>query len=68
MKLLDQLCQSSFVNYTVPNIGDFCVSVNIQKKFSLIKMFKVFIFISRFLDSHKEQEEIAKSAIFFVYK
>ena len=31
-------------------------------------MFKVFIFISRFLDSHKEQEEIAKSAIFFVYK
>ena len=29
-------------------------------------MFKAFIFISHFLDSHREQQKIAKSAIFFV--
>ena len=48
---------TSYVNWCwKTNIRDFCISFEIKNFFSLVSMFESFIFISYFLDLHKEQK------------
>ena len=70
MKLLNQLCQSGVINYhwhlICYNTWYFQISIDIKTHLPLIRMLKAFIFISHFLDLHKEQGEMTKSVLSFV--